>query len=53
VLGGGGFSGGAEDAVHYTVRPRILVSSSLLSKNMKISNMLSSIVEKYGEGQLD
>jgi len=52
VGGGGGVSGEAEDNVPDTFPPRILLSSSLLSKNIKISNMFN-ILEKYGEGQLD
>ena len=49
----GGKAGEAEDNVPDTYPPRILLSSSLLSKNMKINNMLCNILEKHGEGQLD
>ena len=44
----GGGSGEAEDNVPDTFPPRILLYSSLLSKNTKISNMLSNILEKRG-----
>lgn len=52
-LGGGGSPGEAEDNVPGTFPHRILLSSSLLSKNMKISNMMSNILEKHGAGHLD
>jgi len=39
--GWGGGSGQAEDKVLDTFPPRILLSSALLSKNMKISNMFN------------
>ena len=50
--GGGGRSGEAEDNVPDTFPSRILSSSSLLSRNMTISNMMSNILEKHGAGQL-